>query len=105
MLESIWIAILFVAVIFQVIAVYEKSIVFSVFTIMFWLLLMAECLAIEWPYYSQIYNASANMTTTTTGSLYFSYPGLSALFLGFIFINVVWAIIQFLDFSERNRLP
>ena len=105
MLESIWIAILFVAVIFQVIAIYEKSIVFSVFTIMFWLVLMAECLAIEWPYYSQIYNVSANMTVTSEGVMYFSYPGLGALFLGFIFINIVWTIIQFMDFQERNRLP
>jgi len=66
---------------------------------------MAECLTIEWPYYSQIYNASANMTTTTSGSLHFSYPGLGALFLGFIFINIIWSIVQFLDFQERNRLP
>ena len=105
MLGSIWIAILFVAVIFQVIAIYEKSIVFSVFTIMFWLVLMAECLAIEWPYYSQVYNVSSTNITTSEGITYFSYPGLSALFLGFIFINIVWTIIQFMDFQERNRLP
>jgi len=105
MLEAIWIAILFVAVIFQIIAIYEKSIVFSVFTIMFWLVLMIECLVIEWPYYSQVYNASANMTVTSSGSMYFSYPGLGALFLGFIFIDIIWTIIQFMDFQERNRLP
>ncbi len=105
MLEGIWIAILFVAVIFQVIAIYEKSIVFSVFTIMFWLVLMLECLAIEWPYYSQVYNATANNITTSEGVIQFSYPGVGALLLGFIFINIVWAIIQFLDYEERSRLP
>ena len=105
MLESIWIAILFVAVIFQVIAIYEKSIIFSVFTIMFWLVLMLECLAIEWPFYNQVYNVSSTNITTSSGAVYFSYPGLGALFVGFIFINVVWTIIQFLDFSERNNLP
>jgi len=105
MLEGIWIAILFVAVIFQVIAIYEKSIVFSIFTIMFWLVLMAECLSIEWPYYSQVYNVSSTNITTSSGSLYFSHPGIGALLLGFIFINIIWTIIQFLDFNERNALP
>jgi len=105
MLEGIWIAILFVAVIFQVIAIYEKSIVFSVFTIMFWLVLMAECLSIEWPFYSQVYNATANNITTSEGVITFSYPGVGALLIGFIFINIVWAIIQFMDFQERSSLP
>lgn len=103
MLDSIFIAILFVAVIFQIIAIYEKSIVFSVFTIMFWLVLMAECLAIQWPYYSQVYNISSSNITTSQGYIYFTHPGLGALFVGFIFINVVWAIIQFMDFEERGR--
>jgi len=105
MLELTWITILLVAVIFQIIAIYEKSIVFSVFTIMFWLVLMVECLVIQWPYYSQVYNATANQITTSEGVMFFSYPGLSALFLGFIFINIVWAIIQFMDFKDGNILP
>jgi len=105
MLESIWIAILFVAVIFQLLAIYEKSIIFSVFTTMFWLVLMVECLVIEWPYYSQVYNVSANNITTSEGVVYFSHPGLGALFLGFVFINIIWSIVQFMDFQERNRLP
>jgi len=105
MLESIWIAILFVAVIFQLLAIYEKSIIFSVFTTMFWLVLMLESLAIEWPYYSQVYNVSASNITTSEGVVYFSHPGLGALFLGFIFINIIWSIVQFMDFQERNRLP
>ena len=105
MLESIWIAILFVAVIFQLLAIYEKSIIFSVFTTMFWLVLMVEALAIEWPYYSQVYNVSSNNIITSEGVVYFSHPGLGALFLGFIFINIIWSIVQFMDFQERNRLP
>ena len=105
MIESIWIAILFVAVIFQIISIYEKSIIFSVFTIMFWLVLMAECLAIQWPYYSQVYNVSSANITTSEGYLSFSYPGLGALFLGFVFINIIWAIIQFMNFQDSNMLP
>ena len=105
MLDSIFIAILFVAVIFQIIAIYEKSIVFSVFTVMFWLVLMIESLAIQWPYYSQVYNISSTNITTSEGYVYFFHPGLSALFIGFIFINVIWSVIQFLDFQDRNKLP
>lgn len=105
MLPSIWIAILVIAVVFQVIAIYEKSIIFSVFTIMFWLVLMLECLTIQWPYYEMVYNASANMTVISEGHIYFSHPGLSMLFMGFVFINVIWAAIQFFDFQERSRLP
>ena len=105
MIESIWIAILFVAVIFQVIAIYDKSIIFSVFTIMFWLVLMMECLVIELPYYSQMYNITTTNITTSEGVMYFGYPGLSALFLGFVFINIIYVIIEFMDFQDRNNLP
>lgn len=105
MLDSIWIAILFVAVVFQLVAIYEKSVIFSIFTTMFWLVLMINALVIEWPYYSQVYNVSAGNITTSEGVIYFSEVGLSYLFLGFIFINIIWSIVQFMNFQERSRLP
>ena len=105
MLELVWIAILFVAVIFQVIAIFEKSIVLSIFTIMFWLVLMVESVSIQWPYYSQIYNVSSTNITTSSGYLTFSSLGVGMLFLGFIFINIVWTLLQYLNFRGDNLLP
>jgi len=106
MLDSIFIAVLFVTVIFQLVAIYEKSIVFSVFTTMMWLYLMANSLYIEaQPYYSQVYNVSSTEINITQGTYSFMDRGLGVLFLGFVFINIVWAIVQFMDYQKKKGMP
>lgn len=106
MLDSIFIAILFVTVIFQLVAIYEKSIVFTMFTTILWLYLMANALYIEAaPYYSQVYNLSSSNVVTTTGTYSFQDTALGTVFLGFVFINIIWAIIQFMNFKRKDVMP
>lgn len=103
MLDSIFIAILIVAVIFQLFAIYEKSIIFSIFTTMFWLVLMANALYIETnPYFDQVFNATSGNVENVTGIHYFHDPALGILFLGFVFINIVWAVVQIMNFQEKG---
>lgn len=106
MLDSIFIAILFVAVIFQLVALYEKSVVFSIFTTMFWLILMVNVLFIESaPYYSQVYNVTSGNVVNASGTYVSHDPALGMLFLGFVFINIVLSIIQYMDFQNEGNLP
>ena len=95
MLESIFIAFLFISIIIQIIAIYEKSIIYSMLSVILYIFLMANTLNIEVPYVSNVYNMSSSMVDQFTGTYASSDLGLNAILIAFIMINIVWSIYQY----------
>lgn len=104
MLSDIFILLFVIAFIVQVIAIYEKSIVFSVLAIMFWLVLMVNALVIEVPYATSYVNETG-IQNITTGAHVYSEVGLGALILGFVFFDIIWIVLQWMEFREQSELP
>ena len=104
MLSDIFILLFVIAFIIQVIAIWEKSIIFSVLAIMFWLVLMANALYIEVPYVTSYVN-DTGVQNVTTGAHIYSDVGLGMLLLGFVFFDVVWIILMYTDYQNRSELP
>lgn len=104
MLDSIFIAIFIVALILQIIAIYEKSIIFSVLSIMFWLVLIANALYIEVPY-DVAYTAVNGSVVITKGAHVYTEIGLGALFLAFVFFDIVWTIVQYMELRREREIP
>lgn len=104
MLEGIFIAIFVVALILQIMAVYEESVIFSILSIMFWFTLMANALYIEVPYAVGGVNATGVVNVTTGSHTYTEY-GLATLFLSFVFFDIVWALIQYMDYRKQGGMP
>lgn len=103
MLDSVFIAIFIVSLIIQIIAVYEKSVIFSILSIMFWFILMVNAIYIEVPY-SVAYATNGSVNITTGAHTYCEY-GLAILFLAFVFFDIVWALIQYMDFKKQGDMP
>lgn len=104
MLSDIFIILFVIAFLLQIISVYEKSIVFSMLSIMFWLVLMVNANFIEVPYVTSYVNATGAQNITT-GAHTYTEVGLGVLLLGFIFFDIIWAIVIYMDFEHSNRLP
>lgn len=104
MLDTIFALLFVVAFVLQLIAVYEKSIIFTMVSLIMWLTLMVNSLYIEVPYHVSYENATGAIATETGAHIY-NEIGVSALCLGFVFINLVLLIIFFMDWKESNALP
>ena len=104
MLDSIFALLFVVAFVLQLISVYEKSIIFCIVSLVMWLTLMVNSLYIEVPYHVSYENVTGSIVTDTGAHVYNEF-GVSALCLGFVFINLVLLIIFFLDWKESNALP
>lgn len=88
MLESIFITIMAMGFILFVLAIYEESIVFSATSLLMWIMVLAGVVYIE-----------------VAGGSSHSEIGMVGVALGFIFINVIWIIIQFMNFQKKRGLP
>jgi len=86
MLESIFILIVAIGFVSFVLAIMEQSMVFSAVSLLMWIITLAGQLYIEVP--------------TDTA---YSEPALFPLAFGFIMINVIWLIINFMKFREDDR--
>ena len=89
MLESLFILILLMGFVLFLIGILEKNIVFSVTSILMWLITMATHLYIEVPNVEAAYEEEV----------------LVPLSLAFIFINLIWIIIMYMKQREDYRLP
>ena len=104
MLDSVFITVLVIAVILQIITVYEKSLVFAMLSLIFWISLMASALGIEVPYVIGNNNVTGGVNITT-GSHVYAEPGMSALCLAFIMVNVILIIVYFMEFRRQDQMP
>lgn len=104
MLDSVFIAVFIVTVVIQLVGVYEKSIVFNMISMMFWLTLMLNSLWIEVPYWAWIENATGGINVSTGSHVYHEF-GLSALFLTFIFMDIILIIVYYMDWKRKSEIP
>lgn len=88
MLESVFIIIMAMGFVLFVLAVYEESIVFSATSMLMWVIVMAGHIAIEVP----------------TDTFYYE-PGMLAVSLAFIFLNVILTIKNYMDFARKRVIP
>ena len=95
MLESIFILLFIIAVVLMIIAIFEKSVVFSMLSLIIFLVLMAGSLDIQIPY--NVYNETANFTTEAFHRV--QDFGVNALIFAFIIIDLIWAIICYMEFK------
>lgn len=106
MLVEMWCMICAIAVIFTLVAVYEKSVIFSIMSILFWLISgITGAYFVEVPYFVSNYNVSSTALTNSSGTILIFSNGVFFMFLGPIFFMVIWMIIQFMDFQDRSKLP
>lgn len=87
MLESVFIFIMAIGFVSFVLAIQNKSIVFSAVSLLMWIVTLAGQLYIEVP-------SDTN----------YSEPALFAVALGFIIINVIWMVVHMMDFKNENDI-
>ena len=88
MLESIFIIILLMGFVLFLIGVTEENIVFSITSILMWIIVMAAHLYIEVP-----------------ADTSYEENALLPISLGFIFINIIWIVVLYFKNKEENRFP
>ena len=88
MLESIFIFMAAIAFVLFVLGIFEKSITFSAMSLITWIIVMANSLFVEVP-----------------ADTDYSEIGFSAFCLAFIFANILWIIIQYLEFRFERGMP
>lgn len=88
MLDSIFILIFIVAFVTTILAYENKSIIYSMLSLILWLIIMAQSLWI----------------TDIAGNNYTEY-GVSAVCLAFIFVNIIMLIIYFMDWKQQVEMP
>jgi len=88
MLESIFLMMMSMGFILFVLAVYEKSVVFSMTSILMWIMVLAGLVYIEVP---------GGSTHTEMGML--------GVALGYIFMNIIWILVQWGYLMKTWRSP
>jgi len=101
MLDSVFALLFVAALIIWILSINLKSIVFNFVSLISWLVLMVQALYIEVPYHITITNATSIVEATTGAHVYNEY-GLSALCLGFVFINLITLILLYMDWKETH---
>lgn len=90
MLESVFIMMMAMGFVLFILAIFEESIVFSATSLLMWIMVLAGVVYIEVP---------------GAGDSTYSETGLVGIALAFIFINIIWLIIQYLNFQKRGNIP
>jgi len=93
MLDIIFVAMLFIGIIFQILTIYWESWPLAVLTIVWFLKLMLDAYNIQTFY---VFQPVVNGSTLVEGSYGYSSvgdAGLSTIFLVFVLINLVLAIV------------
>lgn len=88
MLESVFIMMVSIAFILFILGVFERSVTFSFLSLLLWVIVMINSLFIEVP-----------------SDTSYSEAGFSAFCLAFIFANIIWLILQFLEFRFEKDMP
>jgi len=91
MIESLFIVLILIAFILMIFAISEKSIIFSVLDAILWLFLMVNSLYVEVPF-------------SVADNTYTEYA-FSGLCIAFVMIDIVYAVVQFMDFKRKSRMP
>lgn len=78
MLESIFLMLMCMGFLLFIIGIFEESIIFSSVSILLWIMVMAGLVYIEVPYHTA-----------------YTELGLIGVSLGFIFINIMWILVQY----------
>ena len=103
MIEAVYITLLIVGFFLTIYSIEKKSEIFCLIGVVIWLLLMAESLNVSVPYsFGYLDNSTGNFTTVNGLDSYQEW-GLSALSLGFVLINLIYAFI--LRFDWRRKMP
>lgn len=89
MLESIFLFVMATGVIMLVLAIERENMIYNAISMLCWFIVMGAHLGIEVP---------AEDTP-------FTEPFLLAVCVGFIAINIIWAIILLMDFSYWKKQP
>jgi len=90
MLESLFIVMIILAFIMTLYAHEERSVIFAIASVVFWLLIMANAIYIQVPF--------------STGDNTYMELGFGALVLLFIFLNIIQAIIFYSEWKEQNQI-
>ena len=88
MLDSLFILIFIVAFVTTVLAYENKSIIYSMLSIILWVIIMAQSLWI----------------TDVARNSYTEY-GVSAVCIAFIFVNIIMLIVYFMDWKHQVEMP
>lgn len=88
MLESIFVIIMAMGFILFLIAVMDKNIIFSLTSLLMWIIVLATHMYIEVP-----------------NDTYYAEYALFAVSLAFIIINALWIIIMYMDQERMGWLP
>ncbi len=103
MIIDLYVMIFLISFVLTLISVYEKSLVFSILSIILWMIVFVQSFYIIVPYHSWIdINDSINIST---GYHIFTEYGLNALSLAFIFFGIIWSIICAFDFRDDIGMP
>lgn len=89
MLESIFIMMMSMGFVLFILAVYDESIIFAATSLLMWIMTLAGSVYIQVPGSGDSYNEM----------------GIVGIALAFIFMNILWLVIQFLNYQKVNRLP
>ena len=85
MLDGIFISLFLVGFILTIIAEEEESVIYSMIAFVIWIVLFPQSLYI----------------TDVAGNSYVEF-GLSAICLGFVFVNVILLIMHFMNWKKRD---
>ena len=89
MLESLFIIMIIIGFLMTIYAHERESIIFSVASILFWLLIMANSLYIEVPF--------------STGDNTYMELGFNVLCLIFVFINAIQTVLYVMDWRTQKE--
>lgn len=88
MIESVFLLIMIMGFILTLVSVEKKSLIYSILSIVIWLLVMAQS------HYIYVPCDTA-----------YSELGVNAISLAFIFFGVIWTIVCYMDIKGDRRLP
>ena len=88
MLESIFIIIMLMGFVLFLISVMEKNIIFCLTSLLMWIIVLATHMYIEVP-----------------GDTYYAEYALFGVAFAFIVINIIWAILIYMDQERMGWLP
>jgi len=103
MLENIFIAMLFIGVIFQVLAIKWESYPLAILSVIWFLKLMLDSLDVEKFY---VYQPVVNGSTYVNGQIgthHMSDFGLSAILLVFVMINTILSFVYWQQNQIKNK--
>ena len=99
MIPEIYILIFSCAVLFFILGILKESVVFTAFSMLFWIVIMANSIFIDIPYYA----FDSTNKTFYTGHFEYTYYSISFVALAFIIMCVIWTILQYTDFSYWRK--